>query len=88
MYSEESPSNDAFGMGVLTFGRLHHLNLHAFEEELATELVDLQETKTADRGKILRVRRLLAEYCEHELLRILTVLLTLLRSHRSSDIEL
>jgi len=31
VYTEESPSNDAFGMGVLVFGRLHHLNLHAFE---------------------------------------------------------
>lgn len=59
VYSAESPSNDADGMGVLVFGRLHHLNLHAFEEELAGELVALQTTKTTSREQILRVRNLL-----------------------------
>jgi hypothetical protein len=64
VYSEESPSNDACGMGVLAFGRLHHLNLHAFEEELAKELVDLHSTETTSRSQILRVRKLLADYCK------------------------
>lgn len=64
VYTEKSPSNDAFGMGVLMFGCFHRLNLHAFEDGLARELVDLQETRTTDRGKILRVRKkLLSEHC-------------------------
>jgi len=52
-------------MGALAFGRLHHLNLYAFEVELEQELVDLQTAEATDRDKVLRVRRLLAEYCKY-----------------------
>jgi len=66
-YSEDTPSSDAYGIGALVFGRLHHLNLHAFEEELAGELVQLHCTKTTSREQIIRIRKLLAEYCKQSI---------------------
>jgi hypothetical protein len=63
VYSGDTPSKDACGMGVLAFGRLHHLNLHSFEKELADELVQLHDKGTTSREQILKLRGLLGEYC-------------------------
>lgn len=57
----ESISQDRFGMRVLLFSRLHHLNLHYFEVELAAEQTNLR-AGPCDREQILRIRALLKEY--------------------------
>ena len=47
---------------VLAFSRLHHMNLHYFEAELAAELASIAEKKTTDREQMLRIRMTLREY--------------------------
>jgi hypothetical protein len=56
----ESISQDKFGMRVLLFPRLHHLNLHYFEVELAAEVANLKK-EGCDREQILRIRALLKD---------------------------
>jgi hypothetical protein len=56
----ESISQDKFGMRVLLFSRLHHLNLHYFEVELAAETTNLK-AGACDREQILRIRALLKD---------------------------
>ncbi|KAH6703239.1 hypothetical protein BKA61DRAFT_680859 [Leptodontidium sp. MPI-SDFR-AT-0119] len=55
---------EKFGtVDVLAFGKLHHMNLHYFEVELAAELADVMDEKTAtDRKQMLRIRKTLREY--------------------------
>ena len=47
---------------VLEFSRLHHMNLHYFEAELAAELASIAEKKTTDRKQMLKIRKTLRGY--------------------------
>jgi hypothetical protein len=49
-------------IGVLAFSRLHHMNLHFFEAELAAELASIGERKDTDRRQMGRIRTLLRGY--------------------------
>jgi hypothetical protein len=60
---KNSISQDSYGIRVLLFARLHHLNLHYFEVELGAELAALKDKGTMTKEQILRVRRKLKEYC-------------------------
>lgn len=52
-------------VGFLSFSRLHHMNLHYFEAELAAEMEDIVGKKNTDRQQMIRVRRRLREYSEN-----------------------
>ncbi|KAF2271722.1 uncharacterized protein EI97DRAFT_446390 [Westerdykella ornata] len=49
-------------VNFLSFGRLHHMNLHYFEVELACELADIVKKKDTDRDQLLRIRTKLRGY--------------------------
>lgn len=62
---------------VLAFSRLHHMNLHYFEAELAAELASIGEKKNTDREQMLRIRKTLRDYSKS-----LAVLRPIVRSLR------
>lgn len=48
----------------LSFNRLHHFNLHYFETELATKLVDVVDGEVKTEDGIVKIRKLLRGYSQ------------------------
>ncbi|KIW90280.1 uncharacterized protein Z519_08924 [Cladophialophora bantiana CBS 173.52] len=61
---DDAPDNKFGAIGFLSFARLHHLNLHYFEVELARELKDLKTQGNTGETQIMKIRKLLREYNE------------------------
>jgi hypothetical protein len=59
---DDNPNAKFGSIGVLSFARLHHMNLHYFEADLATELADIVEKGDTNRQQMMRVRKKLREY--------------------------
>jgi hypothetical protein len=61
---DDNPDGKFGSIGVLSFARLHHMNLHYFEADLAAELARIVEKKDTNKRQMMRVRKKLREYGE------------------------
>ncbi|KAJ9658918.1 hypothetical protein H2201_007568 [Coniosporium apollinis] len=59
---DDNPNGKFGSIGVLSFARLHHMNLHYFEADLAAELATVIKKKDTDRRQMMRIRKKLREY--------------------------
>ena len=62
---DDNTDGDFGEIGFLSFSRLHHMNLHYLEVELAAELADIvskRDSGGTSRRQMLRVRKKLREY--------------------------
>ncbi|KAG8353993.1 hypothetical protein FVEN_g8252 [Fusarium venenatum] len=59
---DDNPDAKFGSVAVLSFARLHHINLHYFEVELAADLADIVDKGTTTRKQLLEIRTRLRDY--------------------------